>query len=76
MSDFQNRVIKAIERHEKHQNSVSIVQLTNYLKSNFLAVYSSCKSLEKQGLIISFRHGRDQWATLEYALNKPIATAN
>ena len=72
MTEFQKKCLERL----KAKGSQSVNELSWYMKTNRLAISSAMRSLEKKGIVSSFRSGRDQWAALCYAaITEPVKTA-
>lgn len=72
MTEFQKKCLERLEA----KGSQSVNELSWHMKTNRLAISSAMRSLEKKGIVGSFRNGRDQWAALCYfAIAKPVETA-
>jgi phage gp46-like protein len=56
-TDFQNKILDWLTKY-KHADSIG--GIAHMIKSNRLAVYSACKSLEKKGLVVVWRHNSGQ----------------
>jgi hypothetical protein len=53
-----------------HSGQRSLTNIASKLNSNRLAIYSSMKALQRQGIVGLHRHGFDKWSILICSLTR------
>jgi predicted transcriptional regulator len=69
MTEFQERVVETIRRHNVN-GSLSQARIRHLMRVHNTAAYNSLSALERQGIVGHFLFGSDMWAERYWFLTR------